>query len=91
MANLIEVNLPSTAEVGHDNLCLLVKYESVINDQSYDEQNFYGALERQHTRIIRFRSRMSDSKFRSALGALRAITEEAEHEAFATISLAKLK
>ncbi|MEI6650443.1 MAG: hypothetical protein WCL23_03360 [Candidatus Moraniibacteriota bacterium] len=87
----VEVELPPMAEVGFDGGAFVVKYESVVNGRSYEEQNFCGTLERQHTRTVRLRSRMREDEFAGAIKALEAIAKEAkaEHAAFAAIALAK--
>ncbi|NTW29791.1 MAG: hypothetical protein HGB34_00175 [Candidatus Moranbacteria bacterium] len=87
----VEVELPPMAEVGFDGGAFVVKFESVVNDRSYEEQNFCGTLERQHTRTVRLRSHMREDEFAGAIKALEAIAEEAkaEHAAFTAIALAK--
>ncbi|NTW30027.1 MAG: hypothetical protein HGA33_02030 [Candidatus Moranbacteria bacterium] len=84
----VEVELPPMAEVGFDGGAFFVKYESVVNDRSYEEQNFCGTLERQHTRTVRLRSHMCEDEFAGAIKALEAIAEEAKAELAASTAIA---
>ena len=88
----VEVELPPMAEVGFDGDAFVVKYESVINDRSYEEQNFCGTLDRRHTRIVRIRTNMYEDELAGVVKALDAIVEEAraEHEICAAIAISKM-